>query len=407
MWKIQVDIANNSDYIPMAALAGLIIHATSNLMTPPKSLYKYWQLSPFELLIWVAGVVLALFTSLETSIYVTIALSLALLLVRLARTKGRFMGRVRIGRVAIDVSVDSHDDDKSTSRSSAVDMPLRDAYLPTDRTDASNPSVHIESPHPGVFVYRFAEGFNYVNQAQQMDSLLRHAISSTRRTEPNDGLRPSDRLWNDPGPTAASTLADATKPLLRAIVLDFSAVNNTDITSLQGLIDTRNFLDRHAYPAAVEWHFANVSNRWTRRALAVAGFGYPIADKPEQIANWAPVYTVARSFAGATPDQVRAADAEAKRSVEEVAVVVDEERRCKQPVTKAEFEMQQEPIGDVSDVSDAGSSREKCKKEGPVPSRSASPVLVYGMDRPFFHIDLADAVDAAVRDAERAEERHA
>jgi hypothetical protein len=30
---------------------------------------------------------------------------------------------------------------------------------------------------------------------------------------------------------------------------------------------------------------------------------------------------------------------------------------------------------------------------------------VYGVDRPFFHIDLSDAVDAAVRDARKADER--
>jgi solute carrier family 26 (sodium-independent sulfate anion transporter), member 11 len=381
----------------MAALAGLIIHATYNLITPPKSLYRYWQLSPFELVIWVVGVVLALFTSLETSIYVTIALSLTLLLVRLARTKGRFMGRVRIGRVAIDVSVSDSGDKSCTSTSSAIDVPIRDAYLPQDRMDATNPSAPVEAPHPGIFVYRFTEGFNYVNQVQQMDTLLRHVIENTRRTRADDGIRPSDRLWNDPGPTRASAAADANKPLLRAIVLDFSAVNNIDITSLQGLIDTRNFLDRHAAPATVEWHFASVTNRWTRRALAVAGFGYPIADKPESIGNWAPVYNVARSFAGATPDDVRE-DAEAKSRVE---LVVDEERSCKQPMTKAEFEMQQEPITVLHD-GDSDSSGSQTKEDSRPPFRSGARVLLYGMDRPFFHVDLVEAVDSAVTDAEKA-----
>ncbi|ETN36392.1 uncharacterized protein HMPREF1541_08669 [Cyphellophora europaea CBS 101466] len=421
-------------YIPMAALAGLIIHATSNLMTPPKSLYRYWQLSPFELIIWIAGVLLALFTSLETSIYVTIALSLTLLMVRLARTKGKFMGRVRIGRVAINVSV-NNDDHKSTSTSSAVDIPLRDAYLATDRTDATNPDSDIETPYPGVFIFRFSEGFNYVNQAQQMDTLLRHILANTKCTSPDEGMRPSDRLWNDPGPTRASLAADAHKPVLRAVVLDCSSVNNTDITSVQGLIDTRNFLDRHASPAIVEWHFACVSNRWTRRALAVAGFGFPVADKPDAVANWAPVYTVSRSFAGATPDDVREEASRRRREKTRLDVAVDEERRCQMPVTKAEFEMQCEPIGEVpgdsSSDGEAASSRprtrngtasevEKCSEQGEEEEeaeevkrarrrradRSQSPpVLLYGMDRPFFHVDLVEAVDAAVRDAKRAEGR--
>lgn len=189
-------------YIPMAALAGLIIHATSNLITPPRALYKYWQLSPFELVIWVVGVVLALFTSLETSIYATIGLSFVLLLVRLARTKGRFLGRVHVYRVTSDNSpdhpVDSNDIPDSISKgimevSSKYDLgtkiPSRDAFLPLDRNDSSNPKIHIESPYPGIFIYRFSEGFNYINQAQHMDHLLSHILANTRRTRADDGIK--------------------------------------------------------------------------------------------------------------------------------------------------------------------------------------------------------------------------
>lgn len=36
----------------------------------------------------------------------------------------------------------------------------------------------------------------------------------------------------------------------------------------------RNQLDRYAAPEIVTWHIACVNNRWTKRALASAGFGY-------------------------------------------------------------------------------------------------------------------------------------
>jgi sodium-independent sulfate anion transporter 11 len=175
-------------FIPMAALAGLIIHAVSNLATPPRTLYKYWQLSPFELLIWVAGVVLALFTSLETSIYVTIALSFLLVLVRLARTEARFLGRVRIYRVAIDKAQDEQNE--IYSNPGHKEMPSRDAFLPLDRNDGSNPKVEVDSPYPGVFIYQFSEGFNYINQGHQMDFLLSHIVKNTRRTKTDDGISP-------------------------------------------------------------------------------------------------------------------------------------------------------------------------------------------------------------------------
>jgi solute carrier family 26 (sodium-independent sulfate anion transporter), member 11 len=175
-------------YIPMAALGGLIIHATCNLLTPPRSLYKYWKLSPFELFIWIVGVFLAIFLSLETSIYVTIALSAVLLLVRLARTHGKFLGRVRVRRVSKEFPSDNQSSASGSSSSSGrtVLSSGRDAFVPLDRTDGSNPDAKVESPYPGVFIYRFSEGFNYTNQAQHIEYLSSYILDHTQRTSNDD-----------------------------------------------------------------------------------------------------------------------------------------------------------------------------------------------------------------------------
>jgi len=85
-------------YIPMAALAGLIIHAVSGLVIRPRTLYRYWKISPPELVIWFAGVTVAIFVSLEASIYVSAVMSLALLLTRIARAKGQFFGQINTYR---------------------------------------------------------------------------------------------------------------------------------------------------------------------------------------------------------------------------------------------------------------------------------------------------------------------
>jgi len=85
-------------YIPMAALAGLIIHAVSGLVIRPRTLYRYWKISPPELVIWFAGVTVTIFVSLEASIYVSAGMSLALLLTRIARAKGQFFGQINTYR---------------------------------------------------------------------------------------------------------------------------------------------------------------------------------------------------------------------------------------------------------------------------------------------------------------------
>ncbi|KAH8654964.1 sulfate transporter family-domain-containing protein [Tricladium varicosporioides] len=388
-------------YIPMAALAGLIIHATANLITPPRSLYKYWQLSPFELFIWIAGVVLALFISLETSIYATIGLSFALLLVRLARTKGRFLGRVHVYRVTAGNVQDENANAAATSSPmhnesndldsnvTSVGVPSRDTFLPLDRDDSTNPDISVESPYPGVFIFRFSEGFNYINQAQHMDHLLSFILAHTCRTKTDDGMKARDRLWNDPGPAKGNAEEIVKLPHLRAIVLDCSAVNNVDITSVQGLIDLRNTLDRYTTPSTVEWHFAGVQNRWTRRALAVAGFGYPAADKPEELGHWTPAYTVASSLAGATDDDQRRA------AIATMASEVNDEEKHAGSENSSD-------AGNVEGEAGNGQSSGEMRKKGHGRDGAKSRLApVTGVDRPFFHIDLVDAVDAAIRDSRK------
>lgn len=347
-------------YIPNAALAGLIIHAVCNLVTPPKNLYKYWQLSPLEFLIWVACVTLAIFQSLDYSIYLGVGLSIILLLLRIARANGGFVGVARSQRVPREGA--------DTASQLARDLVSpKDVFVPFNRQDGSNPAILLETPYPGVFVYRLHDSYNYINQALHVDALQSHLMENTKRTSDEDYERESDRPWNDAGPR--SKLLSQHLPHLRALVLDFSAVNNIDITSIQGLIDLRNLLDRYAAPDAVEWHFVNVQNRWTRRALATAGFGYPTSQNPAALANWKPIYSIAPVHDEPTPRR-------ASHLQRRFASGNDEESQAAPSFSRS-----------TTTLETAGGSA------------SISPV-----DRPFFHLDLHDAVGAAVRDARRKDE---
>ncbi|KAI1504034.1 sulfate permease 2 [Biscogniauxia marginata] len=358
-------------YIPMSSLSGLIIHAVGDLITAPDVVYRFWNISPLEVVLFFAGVIIMVFTDIETGIYFSVCASAALLLVRIAKARGSFVGGVDVYRAG--GSKDDADADGSLSR--------RAAFLPLDYSDGSNPAVDVRSPYPGVFIYRFNEGLNYTNVGHYMDDLVAHIQQNTRRTTLDHFEKIGDRPWNDPGPRrrAKIDVADS-RPTLRAIILDLSSVNNVDVTSVQGLIDTRTQLDHHTAPDAAEWHFACAHNRWTRRALASAGFGFP---SPRNLAEledgsrWKPIFGVAPEKSGDSgPGGPTTKTATEEIKVKDVEAGLDDVDRIS---------------------SSSGTEGAPRAKDSEIPSRLAA---VRGVNRPFFHIDVAAAVENVVANLE-------
>ena len=89
-------------YIPSASLSAVIIHAVGDLITPPNVIYQFWRVSPLEVLIFFAGVIVTVFSSIEDGIYTTICTSFALYIFRLFNAQGRFLGRVSVHSVVGD-----------------------------------------------------------------------------------------------------------------------------------------------------------------------------------------------------------------------------------------------------------------------------------------------------------------
>jgi sodium-independent sulfate anion transporter 11 len=150
-------------------------------------------------------------------------------------------------------------------------------------------------------------------------------------------------------------LKEDLRPTLKAIVLDFSSVNNVDLTSVQNLIDVRNQLDRWATPDVVEWHFASINNRWTKRALISAGFGNKTlpTDAPHV---WRPVFSVADI--GGDDSAAKASQAAQGQHVHDLE----------------------------TGRSEASSSTDRFKRS----------IVVNGINRPLFHVDLTAAVESAI-----------
>ncbi|KAF2272079.1 sulfate permease 2 [Westerdykella ornata] len=337
-------------YIPNAGLAAIIIHAVGDLITPPNVVYQFWKTSPLEVVIFFAGVLLTVFTNIENGIYLTICASLALMLWRHLKSRGVFLGKVTVYRATPDALARNGD-----AYGPGGEALTREAYLPVNHHDGSNPALKFDTPYPGVFVYRFSEGFTYLNQQHYLDALVEHVQATARPTKLDRYEKIGDRPWNDPGPRRGQQInLEDSRPFLRAIVLDFSSVNHVDVTSVQGLVDVRNQLDRYAAPESVEWHFASINSRWTKRALTAAGFGYISTDKLRARSHWTPVY----SFAALDDGSVRDPKKEDLEAAQHDAV--------------------------RASAGNNGSG---------FPSKVTT---IHGQNRPFFHIDVQSAVESAI-----------
>ncbi|PBK82081.1 hypothetical protein ARMGADRAFT_1141637 [Armillaria gallica] len=79
-------------WIPTAGLSAVIIHAVADLVTSPQQVYSHWQVS-LGFVIWVAAVLIRIFSSIEKDIYMSICASPALLLIHVTHPCGYFLGK--------------------------------------------------------------------------------------------------------------------------------------------------------------------------------------------------------------------------------------------------------------------------------------------------------------------------
>ncbi|GAT27372.1 sulfate transporter [Aspergillus luchuensis] len=217
----------------------------------------------------------------------------------------------------------------------------------------------------------------------------------TRRTNPFSYARPGDRPWNDPGSRKGKEESRSQRPILRAIILDFSSVNNVDVTSIQNLIDVRNQLDLYASPRTVQWHFAHINNRWTKRALAAAGFGYPTPASDDGFHRWKPIFSVAeiegRASAAAHAEMVN------NEHAHQNAVKRDLEEGLKHETHMTEREASGIDIEASSDNSSTPDDKlARDLKDSKAYRNRRKAAVVQGINRPFFHIDLTSALESAL-----------
>ena len=222
---------------------------------------------------------------------------------------------------------------------------------------------------PGVFVYRLEESFTYPNCSLINSALVDYIKAHTRRGKDASTIRLIDRPWNEPAPRTGIDPAahDTSKPLLRALVLDFSAVPNVDTTGVQLLVDTRKELEKWV-DGPVEFHFATILSPWVRRALLAGGFG----------------------------------TGDGSHIPVEVAPVVPSHDQEYDPITD-DWRLRQTktPADDLEGAGDEDSGKARYSDNGRDGSGSSSEGPLVSTLTPFFHVDLPSAVRAAEASAAR------
>ncbi|KAG5933726.1 hypothetical protein E4U53_000890 [Claviceps sorghi] len=387
-------------YIPSATLAAVIIHAVGDLVTHPDAIYQFWRVSPIEVFVFFVGVFVSVFAHIEDGLYATVSISAAILLYRILKARGRFLGQVRVHSVLGDHiagKVPNQSLGQYGTFSESGGSAARNIYLPFDHGDGSNPEVGLKSPYPGVFIYRFSGGLNYPNANSSLDYLASFIISQTKRSGSETLLRAGDRPWSDPGPSKsaksrANPEADGL-PVLKAIILDFSSVDNVDITSVQRLIDVRNQLDLYAAPDVVDWHIACINNRWTKRALVAGGFGVPTETPDGFHHRWKSIFSVA--------------EIGGKDSAAAVAEENANERESQGGQSRVRINRLDEEMGQASDSNDAlrrPDGGDEKLEEAALSKQGRRGALLHSYNRPLFHVDLTIAVQSAISNVEAKEE---
>ncbi|RIA94074.1 sulfate transporter family-domain-containing protein, partial [Glomus cerebriforme] len=81
-------------YIPDAALAAVIIHAVLDLVARPTYIKQLWKIQFWDFMVFLVGVLVTFFVTVEIGIYASTALALVVLLIRIARPRFDALGRL-------------------------------------------------------------------------------------------------------------------------------------------------------------------------------------------------------------------------------------------------------------------------------------------------------------------------
>jgi len=234
-------------YLPNSGLGAVIIHAVLGLIASPSYVKQIYKIQFLDFIVFLVGVVVTFFVTIEWGLYSSTGLALLILLVRFARPRIDALGRLAVSTLGESIQ--------------------KYAYVPLD-----HPSfTAVQQPPDGILIFRFDESLTYPNSNYVDDKIIEYVKLHTRRMRERVTNK-GDRPWNDSGKNEQSEEENQKLPILRAIVFDFSAVSFIDSTGIQALIETKKEINKHA-ARYVEYHFAHILDMQIQDALLTGGFG--------------------------------------------------------------------------------------------------------------------------------------
>lgn len=276
-------------YIPDAILAAVVIHAVSDLVSKTNYLKELFLICPCEVLVWASAVIVTVFVNVQTGIYVGVGLSLAIILYRLSRPSLKVLAPISSEKSSDDTQhrrscprdrekkkTDYNDDMEEKNEVEHVEVKeerKRSPQVPVLFVDDKDPNFksRISPDQTSILVIKLAGPLVHTN-AEYISEYILFMVESRTRCGNEEDLQKSarDRSWSYCPPTNNSE--SQSKPIIRALVLDFGSVAFIDSTAVKVLKTTRTTVNKYA-GITVEWHFSNIQTPWVRSSLLAGGFG--------------------------------------------------------------------------------------------------------------------------------------
>ena len=245
-------------FIPNASLAAVIAHAVTDLIVGPSVWRRFWNIHPSELLIFACAFLISLFARLDISIYVAVGLSVIVQLYRAARPRYAVLGRMDGESIQ----------KKYSSEKSALQSEI-DAIAHCKFFSFTHPMMghHIVPIAPGVVAFQPRDNMVFENSIMLTEKLMDEIQSTTRRGRPL-AEKIGDRPWND----ASEPKKDDKKPLLHAVIMDMTCVNQMDYSAIHAIKAVANQAERYS-GRPVSWYFVLNDSFSVRNCLLFGGFG--------------------------------------------------------------------------------------------------------------------------------------
>ncbi|OMJ13523.1 putative sulfate permease [Smittium culicis] len=256
-------------YIPRATMSGIIMLSVFELISSPKSVINLWKIGPIDSISTVVAFLATFFFGVEIGIYSAAGVSVLSVVLKSALPKISLLSDSKSSKVYTDVSIF----DVSIPSSGIVVIRPEDSiiflnasHIKHKITDiVSSITVYpenVESEGNGFFISSNSFESFKKKRLEYLNTIFRHRkfYNINKTINNNDDSRYNDEL----------NKKNEDLPILKALVVDMSAVSTIDATGIQALIDVKEELADYSKKQVKFFENLNKSNNSTSSANTIA-----------------------------------------------------------------------------------------------------------------------------------------